>query len=98
MIVLIRAGKQYLHSDAMLLPRINNLKFIQNWELLETSAGMLLQTFLFHNMNNMRNSVFTDTQSNKINPHNLEINVDKNTLTVTNPVKLVMKAQCITEN
>lgn len=30
MIVLIRAGKQYLRSDAMLLPRINNLKFIWN--------------------------------------------------------------------
>jgi len=49
-------------------------------------------------MNKMRNSVFADTQSNKINPHNLEINVDKTTLTMTNPVKLVMKAQCITEN
>lgn len=98
MIVLIRAGKQYLHSDAMLLPRINNLKFIWNWDLLGAWAGMVLQTFFFHNMSNMRNSVFTDIQDNKINPQNLEINVDKNTLTMTNPVKLVMKAQCITEN
>lgn len=59
---------------------------------------MDLQAFFFHNMNNMRNSVFTDTQSKKINTHNLEINVDKTTLTMTNTVKLVMKAQCITEN
>ena len=98
MIVLIRAGKQYLHSDATLLPRTNNLKFIWNWELLGAWAGIILQTFFFPNMNKMRNSVFADTQSNKINPHNLEINVDKTTLTMTNPVKLVMKAQCITEN
>lgn len=34
MIVLIRPGKQYLHSDAMLLLKSNNLKFIWNWELL----------------------------------------------------------------
>lgn len=98
MIVLIRAEKQCLHSNTMLLPRINNFKFVWNWELLGAWAGMDLQTFFFHNMNNMRNSVFTDTQSKKINTHNLEINVDKTTLTMTNTVKLVMKAQCITEN
>lgn len=79
MIVLIRAGKQYLHSNALLLPRIHYLKFIWNWELLEACTGIVLYTFVFCNMNNMRNSVFTDTQNSKINPHNLEIDVDKNT-------------------
>lgn len=43
-------------------------------------------------------AVFSDPHSNKINPHNLEISVDKTNLTMTNPVKLVMKVQCVTEN
>lgn len=32
MIVLIRAGKQCLHSDGKFLYRRNNVKFIWNWE------------------------------------------------------------------